>query len=692
MNRKQRRLARSVEKNKPPIRVRGRSYTVAEAGALAVKEYGLGHFSVAADIYKLILAKSPGAAEAHNNRGVVLHAMKRYAEALASYDRATALKPDYADPHINRGHALHALGRLTEALASYDRAITLRPEHSGLYNSRGVTLFELKRYAEALESYDTALALQPGNVMAHNNRGVVLKEMRRYDEALASYDKALALQPGCPEAHNNRGLTLVETGRCAEALASYDSAVALKPDYAIAHNNRGLALQEMRRYDEALASCERAVALQPDYAEAHNNRGLLLRELKRYADALASCDTAIALRPDCGEAYQNRGVILLDSGDIRGAESMFVRALALKSNSAEALFNLTKIRKYRGPDHAEVRQIQLLLADPGLTPKDRECLWFALGKVYDDCGLYDEAFDCYRRANDIRNSAASYDPGGVARTTDGIIAVFGKDFLARPFSFASASRSPVFIVGMPRSGTTLAASILSNHPSVGTAGELPTIAELVLHLPKRIGSGAPYPEVVREITPAVASRLITEYEARLRRDVGPGVPHVIDKSPLNFRHLGFIAMLFPGARIIHCTRDPLDTCLSNYFQRFFADYAYSFDLRNIGHFYGEYARLMAHWREALPVQMIELRYEDMVADTEGVARATLRSLGLDWDERCLSPHTNPYAVDTASNWQVRQPIYGQSVQRWRHYEKHLTPLIEMLQLTQGHSGPAAAAV
>jgi Sulfotransferase family len=235
---------------------------------------------------------------------------------------------------------------------------------------------------------------------------------------------------------------------------------------------------------------------------------------------------------------------------------------------------------------------------------------------------------------------------------------------------------------MPRSGTTLTASILSNHRSIDTAGELPTITQFTSRLPKLIEKDVLYPQAVGHITPAIASRLINEYESRLRRDIGPDVPHVVDKSPLNFRHLGFIPMLFPRARIIHCTRHPLDTSLSNYFQHFSLNYDYSFDLKNIGHFYGEYLKTMEHWQNVLPGKILEINYEDMIADTKKMVHTTLDFLGLEWDERCLAPHTNPCVVDTASNWQVRQPIYNQSVERWRHYEKHLTPLKEMLDLTQ----------
>ncbi len=235
---------------------------------------------------------------------------------------------------------------------------------------------------------------------------------------------------------------------------------------------------------------------------------------------------------------------------------------------------------------------------------------------------------------------------------------------------------------MPRSGITLMASILSNHPAIHTAGELSTIIDFTSQLPKLMGNIIAYPQAAKHIVPAVASHFIHTYNARLKRDAPPDITYIIDKQPLNFRHLGLIAMLFPKARIIHCTRHPLDTALSNYFQRFLLSLDYSFDLENVGHFYNQYAKVMKHWRKIIPLPLLEISYEDMIAGTEQTARQAIEFLDLEWDERCLSPHTNPYAVETASKWQVRQPIYQQSAGRWRHYEKHLEPLKEILQFCQ----------
>jgi tetratricopeptide (TPR) repeat protein len=440
----------------------------------------------------------------------------------------------------------------------------------------------------------------------------------------------------------------------------------------------------MNRPDDALASYEQAIALNPNHAEAHNNRGVTLQEMKRYEEALLSYDRAIALNPAYTDAYYNRGTLLVSKGDMAGAEGMFHKAFDLKPDFPAPLFNLAKMREYQNVDNPDVKTIKALLNRPGISLEDKDQLYFTLGKIYDDAGRYDEAFEFFRQGNRIRNKQVAYSADAVAKMTDALMSVFNKDFLACPFPFSSDTRSPLFIVGMPRSGTTLLASILSNHPSIATAGELPTLTDITAQLSTRIKDGEPYPFAVKQLTTSVAGRIIRDYELRLRRDSGPQIPYVIDKNPLNFRNLGFISLLFPKARIIHCTRQPFDTVLSNYFQRFPLHLDYAFDLPNIAHFYREYARLMAHWRTIPNVKFIEVGYEDMVSNTEPTARRMLNLLGLEWDDRCLTPHTNPFPVETASQWQVRQPIHRHSLGRWRHYEKHLAPVKEILQTAGSH--------
>lgn len=509
---------------------------------------------------------------------------------------------------------------------------------------------------------------------------MAVEEHRRghFQAAADIYSRILAKVPDYAEGHNNRGVILQIMQRYDEALASYNKAITLKPGYANAHFNRGTVLNKMLRRDEALVSYDQAIALNPNHTEAHNNRGVVLQEMKRYDEALACYDKVIALKPDHAEAHNNRGIVLASKGNMAEAEGMFLKASHLKADFPDPLFNLANIHSHQNTDDAEVKNINALLDKPGLTPENREHLYFSLGKIFDDCGRYDEAFGYFQKANQIRNAQVAYDAGLVEKMTDGIIEVFTKEFFASPFPFASKSQSPLFVVGMPRSGTTLLASILSNHPAIASAGELSTMPDFTSKLQELTAGHVPYPAAVREITAGAAEQIITNYETRLRRDVATSVPHVVDKNPLNFRHIGLITMLFPQARILHCTRHPLATCLSNYFQRFPLNLDYSFDLRNIGHFYREYARLMDHWRNIPTLKLIHVSYEDMILNTEKTARAVLEFLGLEWDQRCLTPHTNKYAVETASQWQVRQPIYQKSLEHWRHYEKHLGPLTEIL--------------
>ena len=542
---------------------------------------------------------------------------------------------------------------------------------------RGITMNQRRiipgRQPGGIKWLGQTLTIQDAGMLA-----VREQSQGNFQAAADIFKLILTLIPNSPELHNNRGAMLQQLQRPAEALACYDRAIALKPDYANAHFNRGYTLEKMQRSGEALASYDRTIALKPDHANAYNNRGVIQQALRRYDDAIASYRAALTIRPDYAEAHNNLGIALLNKGSIPDAEQAFRKALELKTDFPDPLFNLTTICKYQDADNPEANRIKKFLSRPGISAEHRAHLNFALGKIYDDCRRYDEAFECFRQANEVRNAHVSYDAAAVTKMTGEIIEVFSREFLAQPFPFASSSNAPLFIVGMPRSGTTLFASILSNHRAIATAGELSTIPHLAASLKELVGGGTSYPQAARQITPAVASKLIVDYEQRLRRDVSAEIPHVIDKNPLNFQHLGFIAMLFPGARFIHCTRHPLDTGLSNYFQRFPLNLDYCFDLRNIGHFHLEYVRLMAHWRTIPAVKLIEISYEDMVSRTEPVVRQILDFLELEWDEQCLAPHTNKYPVETASMWQVRQPIYGHARERWRHYEQQLAPLKEML--------------
>jgi hypothetical protein len=357
------------------------------------------------------------------------------------------------------------------------------------------------------------------------------------------------------------------------------------------------------------------------------------------------------------------------------ARELFHRVLAIKPDACITLFQLTGCQRYDDLDHEDARRIKKLLKARHLPEQDIILLHFALGKIYDDCGAFEKAFTSYRRGNALRHKGSKYDAGAFARYVDRVTGTFTRELLDELSPHSSTSELPAYIIGMPRSGTTLLEQILAGHPLVHGAGELLLVDQAIDHLRTRAGTGEEYPECISRVSAAAIAEEARGYEAFLRGLAADGVTRVIDKMPYNFKCIGLIALLFSRARFIHCTRDPLDVCLSNYFQLFFGSHDHIYSLVDLGHYYRQYERLMAHWRELLgPSRLYEVSYEDVVANSEGEARRLVEFLDLQWDEGCVHRKGGERVVHTVSTWQVRQPIYTNSVKRWENYARFLGPL------------------
>ncbi|HVH84742.1 MAG TPA: sulfotransferase, partial [Steroidobacteraceae bacterium] len=362
----------------------------------------------------------------------------------------------------------------------------------------------------------------------------------------------------------------------------------------------------------------------------------------------------------------------------------FRRALAVKPGFPTALFHLAHLRGAE-PTDAEVGAIERALEAPRLPRQARIGLSFALARLCDERGEYDKAFLHCKRANDMKAADQAFDHEGLARHVDALVATFDRGFFAARRGLGSPSERPVFVVGMPRSGTTLVEQILASHPEVRGAGELAAsnaMVEGLARLPNATAAGKAYPEAAGLLDQEEAQALAERYLEAVGRDAREGEGgeprRVTDKMTGNFMRLGLIALLLPRARVIHCQRDPFDTCLSCYFQNFLEPFPFTSELSRLGKYYREYERLMAHWRAVLPAPMLEVPYEALVADPEPWCRRMLEFCGLPWDERVLRFFATERAVQTASFWQVRQPIYLSSVGRWRHYRAHLGSLFDAL--------------
>jgi tetratricopeptide (TPR) repeat protein len=664
----------------------------------------------AVDLISKAISINPNAPAAHSNLGVALRELRCPEEALASFEKAIALKPDYAEAHHNRGLALRELGRPEEAIASYENAIALKPDCETFYN-RGNTFAELKRFEEALDSYDRAIALHQNYADAYSNRGNALKEIGRFEEALASYDRVIALRPDSAD-YFNRGLALYKLGRSQEALASFDKAVALRPDYAEAHYNRGIALKDLSRVREAIISYDRAIESNLDFAEAYSNRGLALEELGFLEEALANCDKAISLKPDLAEAYANRGLVLFELGRIEDslaacdeaitrkpdmvnahnnagsvlnalgrlgeARAAFLKALDIDPRNAAAYFNLAHSKKF-APGDPYLDAMEKLATEAGRLSKiDRVNLDFALGNAYADLKDPCRSFERLLTANAGKRATISYDEQGTLALFGAIETTFSGELIAAKSGGGDPSTRAIFILGMPRSGTTLVEQILASHPMVYGAGELEDLNQIAREPRNVRGLSLQYPYFVPPLDRSELRNIGEQYLAAIGRRA-PTAEHITDKMPSNFLFVGLIYLALPNAKIIHTMRDPVDTCVSCFSKLFAHGQEFTYELGELGRYYKRYERLMAHWRSVLPAgRILDVRYEDVVADLETQARRILAYCELPWDDRCLSFHKTERPVRTASVMQVRQPIYKSAVGRWRDYEEFLGPLLEAL--------------
>jgi tetratricopeptide (TPR) repeat protein len=654
----------------------------------------------------------PDFAEAHNNLGNELRSQNKLQEAVASYQQALRLKPSFAEAHNNLANALQEQGRSSEAVRHLRQAVSLSPNFALAHHNLGNVLLKLHRLQEAVASFQQVVRLQPNNAEAHNNLGLALRCLGRLDEAVASCQSALRLKPELAEAHVNLANAHHDQGRLEEAVAGYQEALRLKPELAEPYNNLGNALRHLGRLEEAVASYRQAVCVKPDYAEAHSNLGNALRVQGKLDEALASCQEATRLNPDLPQAHNNLGYVFQDMGIPEEALASYRQAISLKADFADAHNNLGAALLIQGqvnealasiqealrlaPDlpmafHqlgrlardgkyemrvVEVEHIRRLLAEQGLSPKAKTLLHFTLAYVLEQQGDYDLAFEHYQQANAWkRRSSELHQPFDIQahrHDVDQAIATFGRAFFARLAPLGHPSDAPVFIVGMPRSGTSLVEQILSSHPRFAGAGELLDIGNIrnELYTPEQ------YPTSLTGLTTQRAAALAERYLQRLLRG-NPQSLRASDKMPQNYLHLGLIAVLFPRARVIHCRRDPRDTCVSCFCENF-ESIGFTSSLEDLGLYYREYERLMAHWRQVLPLSMFEVRYEELVANQEKLSRQLVDFCGLDWDDRCLRFHQTRRPVNTASNLQVRQPVYARSVGRWRRFERQLGPLLELL--------------
>jgi tetratricopeptide (TPR) repeat protein len=637
-----------------------------------------GRFEAAMAHYEKALALAPDHVGARNNLATALLALKRPAAAIGHLEKALALQPDMADLHLNMGNASAALGRHEAAVAHYRRTLALEPDFAEAHNNLGFTLATLNRPEQAIAEYERAIALKPDYFEAHNNLAIALAALKRHAAAIRHFDQALALKPGAPEIHNNLGNALAALKRHDDAVTHFLRAIELEPDFVEAHSNLGNALAALDRHTEAIAHYQKAIELKPDFAEAHCNLGNALGTLDRHDEAMACYRRALALDPDLAEAHASFGSELRTLGRLEEARRELEKAVALAPRRAELHRSLAESKRYTSDD-PQLAAMEALLADTtSLSDDDRIMLHFALAKAQADTGAHEKSFRHLLAGNALKRRQLDYDEAGTFAAWDRVKAVFTADLIEQKGALGDPSEVPIFIVGMPRSGTTLIEQMLASHPKVFGAGELEYMSAAGAKLERAGSGGVPFPAVVPSLDAAALRAVAADYLTALR-SLAPGAERITDKMPGNFRILGLIHLALPRARIIHARRDPLDTCLSCFDRLFASKLGFVYDLAELGRYYRAYEALMAHWRRVLPPGvMLEVQYEELVTDFEPQARRIVEFCGLTWDEACLKFYQTDRPVRTASVIQVRQPPYQDSIGRWRRHADMLRPLLDAL--------------
>ena len=610
----------------------------------AISRHQAGDLAGAERGYRQVLAASPGHPDALHLLGMIAHQAGDNEGALELIDQAIAIRPLASTYHGNRGIVLLAAGRARDAEASLREAVELKHDDAIAHFHLGNTLATLGNFNGAVASLRLAVEHAPDNAPARTNLALACRSAGRFDEAIEAYGEAIRLDPVSAELHAGHGFVLHRRGRLDQAVAAYREALRLEP-------------------------------MHPMVAETWVNLANALRDSGALDEAIAAYETALAMRPGLNQALAGQADIHERKRDFAAARALLVPLVEAGNASPAIALAYGRLAERFGEREQAVALIERILKEGGLLAQQQQLLHFALGKLYDDGEAWDMAFAHFQTANDLFET--SYDPWDQSRAFAGLIAAFARDTMAALPRAGVASTLPVFIVGMPRSGTTLVEQILASHPEVTGGGELTDISDIANSLPGRLGTEEDYPDCISGLTQAVVDECARRCLGRLAA-IGGGATRVTDKTPLNFSHLGLIALLFPGAGVIHTTRDSRDTCLSCYFQNFGERHGYSRHLAHLGTFHNDYRRIMAHWRETLDVPILGVAYEDLVREPERVSREIVDFCGLPWDEACLRFFDNPRFVGTASYDQVRRPIYTASLERWRHYSRHLEPLLAAL--------------
>ena len=635
---------------------------------LGAANKGLNRISDAMFAFKKVTQLNPNYAIGHNNLGIVLHKAGKLEKAVEAYNNAITIKPDYFEAYFNMGNALKDQDKLEESIQFYKKVTVLKPDYFEAYYNMGNILKKQDKLEEAIKVYEKVISLKPDYVDVYNNMGCVLYDQGKLKEAIDNFNKALSLKYDFPEAFNNMGIALKDQGKLKEAIEAYNKALSLKPDYAEAYNNLGGSLNDKGMLEEAIEAYIKAISITPYFAQAYNNMGVALKDQGKLEKSIDSFNKALSLKPDYAEAYNNMGVALQDQGKIKEAIDAYNKAIFTKPDYTATHRNLSLIKQYDAEDE-HFHQVKELYRIGDLSEDERCNLSFALAKMYEDIGDLNQAFNHLSEGNSLRKKLLNYSIK-VDKNQFNSLKKTQPYLLKSSLEIKKCSDKllPVFIVGMPRSGTTLVEQIISSHTAVTGAGELNYADKY----------GGKLSINSKSVTKMALSDFRKKYLFELSK-VSNGNCIVTDKMPQNFLFIPLICAALPEAKIIHIQRDAAATCWSNYKKYFDSkDLGYCYNLNDLVKYYNLYKDLMRMWQSEYNDRIYNLNYENLTIDQENQSKKLIKHLGLNWEEACLSPEKNKRSVRTASQQQVRKKVYKGSSDIWHKYIPYLNGVFDSL--------------
>ena len=601
-----------------------------------------GKFEEAENILGKVIDLAPTFAKPYEDLGTLLMQQGRAEEAIPLLEKSVRLDPKMEEAHFQLGKALAMVGRGKEADAAFERSFALSPERGMM--ALAAEHHQAGRLEQAEKLCRQVLQKNPGHVDALRMLGLIAAAAGDLEDAEHLLRQALENAPDHVSAMFELGRVLKELDQHEQAIEVYREIVKLQPDNPKAHFRLAGVLGPAALTELSAAAYQRCLDLAPQHAGAWLGLGHMLKTLGRQDEGIQAYQRCLELEPDFGEAY----------------------------------YSLANLKTYRFDD-AQIQEMKERVASESVKEVSEVNFLFALAKAYEDRGDFDQAWHYYEQGNDKQRILVSYDPVQTETVNNDLIAFFNAEFFKEHLNSGNPDRSPIFVLGMPRSGSTLVEQIIASHSQVEGTSELPYIGRISKSLNRNRADGMRYPQVLSELEPRHFHRLGQDYLQMAAMHRVGGTPRFIDKMPNNFPSVGLIHTILPNAKIIDARRHPMDACLGNLKQLYAKGQTFSYDQNDIGEYYLQYQRMMDHWDEVLPGKVLRVQYEDTVADLESQVLRILEYLELPWEDGCLNFYDTERAVRTASSEQVRQPIYTSGVGFWRNYEPYLEELQEVLE-------------